>query len=88
VLGSRDVMSIPISTVASESAVSTGGRVLDDFRSSLTPFMVEALICTQDWLRRASPITNEENTEELAKLEEGTIRNIPCVAVCIKFSLF
>jgi hypothetical protein len=84
----RDVLSIPISTVASESAFSTGGRVLDDFRSSLTPFMVEALICTQDWLRRASPITNEENTEELAKLEEGTIRNIPSVAVCIKFSLF
>jgi len=44
------VLAIPISTVASESAFSTCGRILDDFRSSLTPFMVEALVCTQDWL--------------------------------------
>jgi hypothetical protein len=47
-----DVLAIPISTVASESVFSTGGRVLDDFRTSLTPFMLQAIICTQDWLRR------------------------------------
>ena len=67
----RDVLAIPISTVASESAFSTGGRILDDFRSSITPFMIEALVCTQDWLRRGTPINVVENTEELTKLEEG-----------------
>ncbi|KAG8499055.1 hypothetical protein CXB51_005456 [Gossypium anomalum] len=46
----QDVLSVPISTVAFESAFSTSGRVLDKFKSSLTPFMVEALVCTQDWL--------------------------------------
>jgi hypothetical protein len=67
----RDVLAIPISTVTSDSAFSTGGRILDDFRSSLTPFMVEALVCTQDWLRRATSINVKENTEELANLQEG-----------------
>jgi hypothetical protein len=46
----RDVLAIPITTVASESAFSTGGRILDDFRTSLTLFMLEALVCMQDWL--------------------------------------
>ena len=73
----RDVLSIPISTVASESAFSTCGRIMDDFRTSLTPFMVEALVCTQDWLKRATPTNIAENTEELTYLEEGnSISNV------------
>ncbi|KAH9671555.1 BED-type domain-containing protein [Citrus sinensis] len=47
----KDVLAIPMSTVASESAFSTRGRVLDPFRSSLTHKIVESLICTQNWLR-------------------------------------
>ncbi|XP_037419213.1 zinc finger BED domain-containing protein RICESLEEPER 2-like [Triticum dicoccoides] len=75
----RDVLAFPISTVASESAFSTGGRILDEFRSSLTPFMVQGLICTQDWLRREIPVNNEENEELLANLEDGNTRRTSSV---------
>ena len=44
---SRDVLAIPISTIAFESTFSTGGHVLDSFHSSLSPNTVEAIICTQ-----------------------------------------
>ncbi|XP_042396475.1 zinc finger BED domain-containing protein RICESLEEPER 2-like [Zingiber officinale] len=66
----RDVLAIPISTVASESAFSTSGRILDCFRSSLTPKVVESLICTQDWLRlNLKPLNIEEILEDVEKLE-------------------
>ncbi|KAI5312320.1 hypothetical protein L3X38_041493 [Prunus dulcis] len=65
----RDVLSIPVTSVASESAFSTAGRVLDPFRSSLTPNIVEALVCTQDWLR-CSKLKCENVEEQLEELEE------------------
>ncbi|XP_042961542.1 zinc finger BED domain-containing protein RICESLEEPER 2-like [Carya illinoinensis] len=46
----RSILAIPISTVASESAFNTGGRVLDLFQSSLDPATVESLICTSNWI--------------------------------------
>jgi hypothetical protein len=65
-----------VTAVASESAFSTGGRVLDDFRTSLTPFMLEALVCTQDWLRRPA-VDIREVTEELAIVQQGIL--FPCL---------
>ena len=46
----RDILSIPISTVTSESAFSVGGRVLDQFRSVLKLETVQANITTGDWM--------------------------------------
>jgi hypothetical protein len=47
----KDVLAVPISTVASESTFSTSGRVLSSVRNSLNNESIEALICAQDWLR-------------------------------------
>lgn len=80
----RDILPIPVSTVASESSFSTGGRVLDSFRTSLTPRMVEALVCAQDWLRSSnSTIMIEDNILEIESLEEGSYKllfDIPIVS--------
>ncbi|KAI3862462.1 hypothetical protein MKX03_011550, partial [Papaver bracteatum] len=48
----KDILAIPVSSVASESAFSTGKRVLSPCRSSLSTRTVEALLCTQSWLRK------------------------------------
>ena len=45
-----DVLSIHISTIASESTFSIGEHVIDQYRSSLRPNILEALVCTTDWL--------------------------------------
>jgi hypothetical protein len=49
-LMARDVLAIPATTVASESAFSLGGRIVNKFRSRLDPQVVEALVCTKDWI--------------------------------------
>ena len=61
----RDVLDVPVSTVASESAFSTGGRIHDLFQSSLSPFMVQNLVCAQDWLQALVPISFRKSKDEV-----------------------
>ncbi|XP_075670323.1 zinc finger BED domain-containing protein RICESLEEPER 1-like [Castanea sativa] len=46
----RDILAIPITTIASESAFSTSGRLLSPHRSRLHPKTIGAMICAQNWL--------------------------------------
>ncbi|KAL6657993.1 hypothetical protein ACP70R_005773 [Stipagrostis hirtigluma subsp. patula] len=72
----KDVLAVPVSTVASESAFSTGGRVISSFRSSLSPKMAEVLICAQSWLRTSpKKLDMREIIKDLQNceaLEEGS----------------
>ncbi|CAN1240278.1 Putative AC transposase [Linum grandiflorum] len=47
----RDLLAVPVTSVASESAFSSGGRLLDPHRSRLHFGTVEALMCTRSWIK-------------------------------------
>ncbi|KAL5854032.1 hypothetical protein ACOSQ4_003834 [Xanthoceras sorbifolium] len=73
----KDVFAMQVSTVASESAFSTSGRILDPFRSSLTPKLVEGLICSQNWLQATFPISEPETLvlDVHAQKEDNCVQN-------------
>ncbi|KAL8102577.1 hypothetical protein AgCh_027190 [Apium graveolens] len=72
-LMARDVLTISISTVASESAFSIGGRILDQYHSCLAHNIVESLICTRDWKFNVPEVHHnyplEELTQNIMKLD-------------------
>nr|XP_051178170.1 uncharacterized protein LOC127292756 isoform X3 [Lolium perenne] len=71
----RDVLAVPASTVASESAFSACGRVITDHRSSLAPETVEALMCYGDWIRSRKPTNaGQENRCE----EQRVVDHLVC----------
>lgn len=56
-----DILAIPVTTVASESAFSAGGKVIDPHRCSLGRNMVDMLICGADWYRHYYGLERKKN---------------------------
>ncbi|KAE8718944.1 Zinc finger BED domain-containing protein DAYSLEEPER [Hibiscus syriacus] len=54
----RDILSIPVSAAASDSVFDITIKQLDEYRSSLRPETVEALICAKDWLHHGSDVAS------------------------------
>lgn len=61
----RDILTIPVSTAAPDSIFDTVTKELDQYRSSLRPETVEALVCAKDWLQYGSA----EVSNALVKVE-------------------
>ncbi|KAL0340776.1 UNVERIFIED_CONTAM: putative AC transposase [Sesamum radiatum] len=66
----RDVLAMPISIMATESAFSIGGCIIDNFLASLPPKMAQALICCQDWLHHTPIKPMEEECDFIQKIEK------------------
>ena len=47
----RDILTVPMSSVASKFAFSAGGRVIEPHRASMSTEIVEMLLCGLDWVR-------------------------------------
>ncbi|CAM0913757.1 unnamed protein product [Alopecurus aequalis] len=68
----RDILAIPMSMVTDGSSIfsaGTGSRMLDDYRSSLRPEIVEALVCAKDWLPYAATATTEAASCGFVKMD-------------------
>jgi hypothetical protein len=76
----RDLFAVPTTSVPSESAFNITRRTVNDFRSSLTPETIEALICSQDWYRAEA--SSEFSTRyDSRKESRGNIfysKSFPC----------
>ena len=70
VLG-RDVLTVPILAISSESAFSLAGRILEERRTSLPPDMVRTLMTVKDGeLARRRGQHTAENNELMATFED------------------
>ncbi|KAH7681478.1 Tam3-transposase (Ac family) protein [Dioscorea alata] len=61
----RDILAIPITTVASEASFSAGSRVIDTYRASLDPETVQALLCGGDWCRNLHGVKKKNKVSTL-----------------------
>ncbi|KAL6493495.1 hypothetical protein OROGR_032274 [Orobanche gracilis] len=71
-----DILSIPVTTVASESTFSAGGRVIGDRRASLSVDTVQMLMQGNNWVRRLHGLKNKTRATEANLLKASNIEEV------------
>ncbi|CAI9277978.1 unnamed protein product [Lactuca saligna] len=66
-----NILCVSVSTVAFESTFSLGGRVLNEYQSSMKRDIVEPVICSRDWLFEEKG-TNSKNVMDMNITEDKT----------------
>nr|KAJ0210503.1 hypothetical protein LSAT_V11C400170950 [Lactuca sativa] len=62
----RDILGMQISTITSKSTFTNGRQVITNYRTNLSVVIVEALICTQNWIRKSSfPIYDYDEVHDI-----------------------
>ncbi|XP_039789630.1 zinc finger BED domain-containing protein RICESLEEPER 1-like isoform X2 [Panicum virgatum] len=90
----RDVLSVPLSTVAFESIFSSAKRILDDYRCNLLPETIEAIMCSHDWLKGRIPgvlkvtylLLNQLYQQKVKKIKMMTIKDKVPIKICRSLS--
>ena len=67
----RDILTIPVSTVASEQVFSYSGRVLDKRHVCLSDDILEVVMCVKDWedARRRSQQVQDDWVDDFKNLD-------------------
>ncbi|KAL4567497.1 hypothetical protein LXL04_023082 [Taraxacum kok-saghyz] len=65
----RDILAIPVSIVASESAFSVGAKVIDKYRTAMKSDITEAPICTKDWMFGEDNYNPDDSVNEIVSLD-------------------
>jgi hypothetical protein len=73
----RDVISVPVSTISSQSAFSLCGRIIEERRRRLAPEMVEMLLCMKDWELGEARGQHCTHDQEIEDAFEGLHLNDP-----------
>ncbi|KAJ0089938.1 hypothetical protein Patl1_12580 [Pistacia atlantica] len=85
----RDVLAIPVSTIASESAFSIGGNLVSPHRNRLHSNTIEALMCSHNWLRAdrkecCSTIYDDKDVDDEASRLVCVVAGF-CISVIARF---
>lgn len=67
----KDIFTVPVSTISSESTFSTTGRIIEERRRRLNPETVEALTCIKDWKNAESRLQHMVEDKELEETFEA-----------------
>jgi hypothetical protein len=67
----KDILTVPVSTISSESTFSMTGRIIEERRRKLRPDMVEMLTCIKDWEAAEARLQQAVEDKELEEAFEG-----------------
>jgi hypothetical protein len=73
----RDIFSIPVSTVSSESCFSLTCRITEEQHQRLLPEHVEMLVCIKDWELGDRRLQHSVDSQELAESFENLYLDVP-----------
>jgi hypothetical protein len=66
----KDILTVPVSTISSESTFSMTGRIIEERRRRLKPETVEMLTCLKDWEAADARMQHDVEDKELEEAFE------------------